>query len=716
MKQAVRLVTVLVAVVLASLSGPAGTAHAAAFPAYDHVFLVIEENHNASQIIGNPAAPIINALAQDYGSATRYTGVADPSEPNYVAMLGGSTFGIASDDPYFFPGQTVAQPNLMSQLEAAGKTWKGYFQGLPYAGYRGFCFPAKCNGIPDSDTQYVAKHNGAVNFANLQTPAEFARQVPFQQLGADLASGQVPNFSYIVPDECTDMHGAPPWCLDSDKAGSVSDTFLVATGDGFVGGLVNQITSSAVWKSGNDAIVFTFDEGNVARSQVATVVVTNHGPRGASDNHSYDHFNLLASLELGFGLGCLQSACGANPMTPLFQVTGSTSVPALPAPFTPPPNGSDSVSPPGAALKGAAATLTCAGGWNQVPSPSIGNLDNNLVSVSAASPGDAWAVGSLLQSNNPAVLQTMAEHWDGTSWTETPLPDVGLNENSLFGVSELSGGRAWAVGYFVNATYHQRTLVEHFDGTSWSVVPSANPGTLRDVLYGVAAVTDSNVWAVGGQQDSTGVFHTLVEHWDGTSWSAVSVPDPNGGGNVLYAVAAVSAGDVSAAGQEGTAFPSQALVEHFDGKNWSLENSPADPTETLTTLGLTASGSALTIVGDRENGTVPYTTEVAAGAPSSLALVTSANVGAGENDLFGATTAGDGTTWAAGWLIDPATGNHRTLVEHGVGGVWSVTTTPDPGTGDTGFASIAAVPGGGLWAVGVTSGSGNFSTLISFHC
>jgi acid phosphatase len=81
-----------------SASGSAGGEPAAravsaaltAFPQYDHVFLIINENHNYNQIIGNPAAPIINALAKDYGLATSYTGVSDPSEPNYVAMLGGS--------------------------------------------------------------------------------------------------------------------------------------------------------------------------------------------------------------------------------------------------------------------------------------------------------------------------------------------------------------------------------------------------------------------------------------------------------------------------------------------------------------------------------------------------------------------------------------------------------------------------------------------------
>ena len=140
-------VCALVAVVVLALSGGASAMSSnSSFPQYNHVFLIVEENHNFNQIIGNRSAPIINALAADYGLATRYRGVADPSEPNYVAMLGGSTFGVSSDDPYFFPGQTVDQPNLLSQLDAAGKTWKGYFQGMPYAGYRGYCFPAKCNG------------------------------------------------------------------------------------------------------------------------------------------------------------------------------------------------------------------------------------------------------------------------------------------------------------------------------------------------------------------------------------------------------------------------------------------------------------------------------------------------------------------------------------------------------------------------------------------
>ena len=684
-------------------------------PHYDHVFLIINENHNFNQIIGNPAAPDITALASDYGLATSYTGVGDPSEPNYVAMLGGSTFGINSDDPYFFPGHTVQAQNLMSQMDAAGKTWKGYFQDMPYAGYRGYCYPAKCNGIPDSDTEYVAKHNGIPNFANMQNATDFAKQGPYQQLSTDLAANQAPNLSYIVGDECNDMHGAPPWCVDSGKAGDVDDTYLVSQGDKFVGQTVNAITSSPVWQNGNNAIVVTFDEGNVRSDKVATIVIGNHGPRGLKDNTAYDHYSLLGSLQQAFGLGCLLNSCTATPMGPLFQVTGSTSVPTLPAPFTPAPDGTDTVTPGASSMKGSAVSLT-GSGWNQVPSPTIGNSDNNLAAVSAGAANDVWAVGSYYAPSNTNVLAAMGEHFDGSSWTEYPMPNVGPNENSLLGVSTLPSGQAWAVGYYVNAEYAQQTLIQHFDGSTWTVIPSPSPGARQNILYGVAAITGTDVWAVGGTQDAAGTWHSLAEHWNGSAWSVVPTVDAGSSGNLLYAVTAVGSNSVYATGQQsGSAFPSQALTEHWNGSAWSTLATPADSSETLTPYAVTGNDAALAIAGDRESSTVPYTTMVAAGAPDKLSLVSTPNSNSGEQDLFAATTAGDGSTYAAGWAVDPSSLNHNSLILHGVGGQWSIDSTPNPGTGDNGFAGITAVPGGGLWAVGVSANNGNFSTFIAYH-
>lgn len=686
------------------------------FPQYDHVFLLIMENEGFKGIIGNQDAPILNALAQDYGLATNYSGVGDPSEPNYVAMLGGDTFGISTDDPYWFPGQTVSAPNLMSQLDAAGKTWRGYFQNMPYAGYRGYCFPDKCNGIPDADTQYVAKHNGIVNFANLQNPTDLGKMFPFAQLSADLQAGTVPNFSYIVPDECHDMHGAPPWCVDSGASSSVQQSFLIAQGDAFVGSVVNTITSSSLWQAGNNAIVITFDEGNTATSTVATIVVTSHGPRGVTDKTSLNHFSLLASLEQTFGLGCLANACTANLMTPLFTITGATTVPTLPPPFVS-PTSNDTISAQGAGKPAGAVSVNGVTGWTQVPSISFGNQDNVLAGVSAASAADVWAVGAFIPGTS-GVLNTLAHHFDGTRWTAFPLPNVGAQQNILQAVSMPSPGKAWAVGDYINGKFQQQTLIEHFDGTVWAVVPSPSPGALQNILYGVAAITDTDVWAVGAFEDANDVWHTLTEHWDGTAWSQVNAVDAGTTGNQFYAIKALASNNVYAVGQQaGAGFPSQALIEHWDGKTWSVVASPADASASALPLGVTATVSSLTLVGEQETDTAPYTSYVASGAPTALSIQSTPTMGTGENDPFAVTIANDGTTWIVGWAINPASDLHDPLVLQGVNGVFSLVSVPNPSNlGDSGFAAITTVPGGGMWAVGVTATSkSNYSTLIEFH-
>ena len=686
------------------------------FPQYDHVFLIIMENEGYNGIIGNQYSPILNALAKDYGLATNYSGVGDPSEPNYVAMLGGDTFGISDDNPFWFPGHTVSASNLLSEMEGAGKTWRGYFQNMPSPGYEGYCYPDKCNGIPDADTQYVSKHNGIMNFANLQSQTELGRMYPVTQLSADLAAGTVPNFSYIVPDECHDTHGAPPWCLDSGSLSSLQTSWLITQGDAYVGQLVNQITSSSTWTTGNTAIVITFDEGNTANSNIATIVVTNHGPRGITDKTSYNHYSLLASLQHTFGgLACLVNSCGANLMTPLFAVIGSTTTPALPAPYNF-PTSSDTISAQGKGKPASAVSLT-GSGWSLQPSYSFGNQDNVLAGVSAASKTDAWAVGCYIPGLS-GVLNTLAHHFDGTRWTAYPLPNVGLQQNCLNAVSMPATGRAWAVGYYVSGQFQQKTLIEHFDGTVWSVVPSPSPGALQNILYSIAAISDTDAWAVGAEQDAAGLWHTLTEHWNGSTWSVVDAVDVGSNGNQFFAVTAVAGNNVYAAGQQaGSAFPNEALIEHWNGTSWSVVSSPGNTSASVLPLGVTATSSSLTLVGQEETDIAPYTTYVAAGAPGSLSIQTTPNNGVTENDLFAPAIAADGSTWAVGWYIDPSSGNHDSLVLQGVNGTWNLVSSPAFKSGDdSGLAAITAIPGGGMWAVGVTAtNTSNYSTVIEWH-
>jgi hypothetical protein len=643
-------------------------------------------------------------------------------------MLGGDAFGIHTDNPYW--EQTVHAPNLMSQLDQAGISWKAYLQGLPYPGYRGMCYPVKCLGLPDSDTLYNSKHNGVVNFANMQTPSEFAKLTPIAQLQADLSSGDVPGLSYIVPDECTDMHGAPPFCVDSGVAGDVNDNELVATGDAFVNQTVAAIQSSSVWSKGNDAIVLTFDEGNghatccgvPGTGRVAEVVVTNHGPRGLRDGTPYNHYSLLSSLEHAFGVGCVAHACDRSikPMTPLFRVTGSVGIPALPSPFTPPSSGTGEPTPQGPPVSGPGTSMACDATWHAAASPNLSVFDNVLASVSAASPTDVWAVGNYYAPGNPNVLRTFGEHFDGRHWSAVALPDAGVNENTLLGVSALPTGEAWAVGYFADQHFAVHGLVEHEVGGSWSIVPAQRPGALRDDLFSVSAISRDDVWAVGVQEDASGTLHSLAEHWNGHAWSVVPTLDPGAGGDLLYAVHAAAPNSVFAVGQSsGSAFPSHALVEHWDGARWSVVATPFSAQASFQLYGVAAPPMAagLSAVGTSETDRVDQATLALRASPGPLSVASTPNVTSHENDLYAAVTAADGTTWATGWAVVNAVAvTHKTLIEHFSGGKWQAVASPDPGSSDNGLTAVTAVPGGGMWAVGEQTNGGNPRTLVAYTC
>ncbi|HZC06753.1 MAG TPA: alkaline phosphatase family protein, partial [Ktedonobacterales bacterium] len=121
-------------------SAAAPTHATSGVPRYQHIFYIMMENHSYDEVIGNAAAPQINALASEYGLATDYWGVTHPSEPNYVASVAGSNYNVVNDSPY--QAQLVQKPYLGSQLEAAGLTWKTYQQSLPSVGFTGNYWPS----------------------------------------------------------------------------------------------------------------------------------------------------------------------------------------------------------------------------------------------------------------------------------------------------------------------------------------------------------------------------------------------------------------------------------------------------------------------------------------------------------------------------------------------------------------------------------------------
>lgn len=334
-------------------------------PRYDHILVIVAENKNFEHIIGSENAPRLNKLAKEYGLATNFYGEVHPSEGNYIAMLGGDTFGIHDDDPWsceqfkisaacpyaFFPNypaHSISARSLMDQLADAKLTWKAYLEDLPAPGSFAIYSPSRENPDPDRpNALYAAKHNGFINFERVrQDPHVAEKIVPLEQLRADLAAGTLPNYAHIIPNECNDMHGLsrgkpipPDDCLYENPAA------LIRRGDKAIGDVVDEIMTSSAWTGqGNVAIVITWDEdsaksegqqgccgsdralkANFGGGHVPTIVVTNHGPRHV-DSTPYNHYSLLRTTEDAFGIGehlgfAAETGKGVRTMTPLFAVT-----------------------------------------------------------------------------------------------------------------------------------------------------------------------------------------------------------------------------------------------------------------------------------------------------------------------------------------------------------------------------------------------------------
>jgi hypothetical protein len=196
--------------------------------------------------------------------------------------------------------------------------------------------------------------------------------------------------------------------------------------------------------------------------------------------------------------------------------------------------------------------------WTIVPSPSVGADYAYLFNVSAVSANDIWATGT-------RGGRTLLVHWNGVQWSTATTPNPGINENYLLDVEAVSANDVWAVGYFRNGPpYNAIPFIVHWDGMSWSQMPSFNNGIFSNALTSVDAISANDIWAVGysmEQNAPASQTRTLTVHWDGSSWSVV----PSGFFNQLTAVSAVSSNDVWAAGSDGL----YQIIVHWNGGSWS---------------------------------------------------------------------------------------------------------------------------------------------------
>jgi hypothetical protein len=218
--------------------------------------------------------------------------------------------------------------------------------------------------------------------------------------------------------------------------------------------------------------------------------------------------------------------------------------------------------------------------WRIVPVPGLDPDTTfiNLNSVSAIAPGDVWAVGHWSTGNAGSRSRTLITHWNGNQWSVVPSPNVGTDNNHLKGVVALSPSDVWAVGYYFNGYGGTNILIEHWNGSIWSVIPTPNIGSSESYLNAIAVVSEDDVWAVGSFYDIHNGSGVLALHWDGASWSMIPMPSGLPERSELNGLAVVSATDVWAVGSKRSPEP---LIAHWNGGQWSYLSAPSMETVTV---------------------------------------------------------------------------------------------------------------------------------------
>ena len=346
------------------------------------------------------------------------------------------------------------------------------------------------------------------------------------------------------------------------------------------------------------------------------------------------------------------------------------------------------------------------------PEPNRVN-DVTLGALSATSASDAWAVGT--NQDRKAIRHPLVEHWDGRTWTLfTAVQEPSGRQSWFNGVDALSPTNAWAVGESSSQkaeNQHERTLIEHWDGRSWTIVASPNPSTgpnSADVLEAITGVGPSDLWAVGWNLDpNSNQILMMFLHFDGTSWKTVA--SPSRGFQFAVSAKAITSDDVWAIGNDQSGPHGLTLAAHWNGTKWSIVPTPSlsdgvAPQNFLTGVSATsktdvwASGYEGNV--NQENFAKPYALHWN-GAKWSLELLP--NAGGEGNRLFGTMALSSKDVWAVG-QTQRNNGAILTLTQQFNGTSWQTVPSPTPGRlgglPDGSLQGVASAGGGVLFTAG----------------
>jgi hypothetical protein len=328
------------------------------------------------------------------------------------------------------------------------------------------------------------------------------------------------------------------------------------------------------------------------------------------------------------------------------------------------------------------------------PSPA-GETSPDLTSVTAVNATDAWAVGYADVGTTFFQAVPLAEHFDGTRWSVIPTAPVPSGDDvRLFGVAFSSASDGWAVGADENlSTGNGTSIIEHFNGTSWTRLPSPAGEPFRARLASVVALSATNAWAVGA-----GGSVPLIEHWNGSAWSIVTGARSSAR---LFGITALSASNIWVVGETGTRAVSP-VIEHYDGTAWQVVAQPVDTYDSYLASVSAAGPDDIWAIGGQIGGTsAPILIEHFDGTAwtevPNPALPPNVAYSGG---LRAVTALGSGDVWAVGAAIANSTTN-QTLALHFDGTSWQVVPSDNPLAAFGVLESVAGTsPGQPLWATG----------------
>ena len=347
-------------------------------------------------------------------------------------------------------------------------------------------------------------------------------------------------------------------------------------------------------------------------------------------------------------------------------------------------------------------------------------LSSSLSAVTTVTRGNVWSVGNYYNSKN--VARTLIEHWNGHKWSIIPSPNAGQEGNYLAAVAAVSADDIWAVGSYQGT---ERTLLEHWNGEQWSIVPGLSPGTNVNYLAAVTAISADNVWAVGFFADEEGSDSTLVEHWNGKQWSIISSPnigEPDQF-NYLLGITAITHNNIWAVGgYAGDPVSGLTLIEHWDGKQWSIVPSPPLKKDTIySNLDAVTAVSADNVwsVGVYDSNSTSDQTLIEHWNGKQWNVVESANSTQAFNNLTSIAAVAKNDIWSVGYSYNTTNpqDNGRTLIEHWNGKQWSIVHSANTGSHENILSGVSAYSATDIWTVGYSYRNvSNSQPLTSFYC